>query len=126
MKIGTATTNGTNVVGDQTTAISGLMVVHVPPVIPDLPVATVEVDGQTIYQKTYKNTDFEVPKEDSRGPFYVITKGYRIGIINNWGVASNAVTGVGGATYCKVDTVHVGLAKILKAIDNKATLLIRK
>ena len=84
MKIGTATTNGTNVVGDQTTAVSGLMVVHVPLVIPDLPVATVEVDGQTIYQKTYKNTDFEVPKEDSRGPFYIITKGYRIGIINDW------------------------------------------
>ena len=84
MKIGTATTDGTNVVGDQTTAVSGLMVVHVPPVIPDLPVTTVEIDGQTIYQKTYKNTDFEVPKEDSRGLFYVITKGYHIGIIDDW------------------------------------------
>ncbi|KAN0078442.1 hypothetical protein V8E55_010499 [Tylopilus felleus] len=126
MKIGTATTDGINVVGDQTTAVSSLTVVHAPPVIPDLPVATVEVDGQTIYQKMYKNTDFEVPKEDSRGPFYVITKGYCIGIIDDWGVASDAVTGVGDATYCKVDTVHAGLAKILKAIDNKATLLIKK
>ena len=41
-------------------------------------------------------------------------------------VASDAVTGVGDATYCKVGTVHAGLANILKVINNKATLLIKK
>ncbi|KAN0088023.1 hypothetical protein V8E55_006644 [Tylopilus felleus] len=126
MKIGTATTD-VNVIGNPTTAISGLTVVHAPPVILDLPVTTVEVDGQTIYQKTYKNTNFKVPKEDSReGPFYIITKGYRIGIIDDWGIASDAVTSMGGATYCKVDTMHAGLLKMLKAIDNKATVVIKK
>ncbi|KAF8447287.1 hypothetical protein L210DRAFT_3641242 [Boletus edulis BED1] len=103
-------------------------VVTAPPVptLLDSPVTTVKVNGQTIYRKTYKGTDFDVPKEDSEGPFYVITKGYRIGIIDNWGFASDAVTGVSGAVFCKVDTMEAALAKMLRAIDSKAAKVLEK
>lgn len=49
------------------------------PAVPDLPITVIEVDGQMIYQKTYKGTNFKVSKKDSVvGPFYVITKDYHI------------------------------------------------
>ena len=50
--------------------------------IPALPISTVEAAGETLLQKTYKGFSFDIPKPDAPGPFYLVTKGLRVGVFS--------------------------------------------
>ncbi|KAF8121367.1 hypothetical protein EV363DRAFT_1302221 [Boletus edulis] len=91
-----------------------------------LPTTTIEVDGQARFVRTYKGFVFEVPRDSSQGPFYVITKGHRVGIIDDWGVSSDAVIGVSGAAFVKVASLQAGLTRMLRAIDNGVAKVVLK
>jgi hypothetical protein len=45
------------------------------------------VNGEEHLQQHYKGFTFDIPHPDARGPFYIVTRGRRVGIFNTWYVS---------------------------------------
>ncbi|KAF8429325.1 hypothetical protein L210DRAFT_3652191 [Boletus edulis BED1] len=73
------------------------------------------------YSVTHSGVDFLLPYEGETGPFYLITKGKKVGIIANWEKASPMVHRVCCATYRRLPsgtTICKGYQMVKQAIDD--------
>ncbi|KAH7920968.1 hypothetical protein BV22DRAFT_1049976 [Leucogyrophana mollusca] len=66
---------------------------------------------------SYKNFEYDIPAGAARSPFYLVTKGRRVGIFSQWQEASPYVIGVAGAVFSKTRSVEDGLVVMKTAID---------
>ncbi|KIJ10056.1 hypothetical protein PAXINDRAFT_157717 [Paxillus involutus ATCC 200175] len=82
-----------------------------------LPVTTVIVGGEAQYQHTYRGFAFDIPWSGSLRPFYLVTRGWRIGVFATWPCTSPYVLGISCSSYTRVQTLGDGLLRMLDAID---------
>ncbi|KAI5989986.1 hypothetical protein EDD15DRAFT_2370316 [Pisolithus albus] len=73
--------------------------------------------GEKRWQQRHRGTYFDVPGPDVAGPYYLVTKGARIGILSTWTRTAPYVIGVRGACYVGVSSVKEGIAQMMKAIE---------
>ncbi|KAN0082689.1 hypothetical protein V8E55_008484 [Tylopilus felleus] len=88
-------------------------------VFKELPVTHVIVDGQVHYQKKYLSTTFDVPKPDANigpGPFYLITRGCRVGIFSSIQHANPHIQGVSLASHSHISSFDEALLDMANAI----------
>ncbi|KAI6113500.1 hypothetical protein EV401DRAFT_1983037 [Pisolithus croceorrhizus] len=72
--------------------------------------------GEKRWQQVYKGVYFDVPGPDANGPFYLVTKGTRIGILAEWPRTAPYVIGVRGSCYVGVLTVEDGVRRMMNSI----------
>ncbi|KAF8127406.1 hypothetical protein EV363DRAFT_1172356, partial [Boletus edulis] len=89
-----------------------------------LPVTTVVVDGQPRLQKTYHCFAFDVPKPNTSGPFYLVTRGRRVGIFSTSQRTAPHVQGVSLSSHSRVASVDAGLLGMADAIEHKEAELL--
>lgn len=51
---------------------------------PHLPLNKVVVNGETRGQQLYRGFVFDVPRDAVPGPFYLVTRGLRVGVFETW------------------------------------------
>ncbi|KAI5993045.1 hypothetical protein EDD15DRAFT_2367858 [Pisolithus albus] len=73
--------------------------------------------GEKRWQQRYRGTYFDVPGPDVVGPYYLVTKGTRIGVLATWTRTAPYVNGVKGACYVGVPSVKEGVERMIRAID---------
>lgn len=54
---------------------------------PHLPMTAVIVNGETRGQQQYRDFSFDVPRAGALGPFYLVTRGRRVGVFETWCVS---------------------------------------
>ncbi|OJA21225.1 hypothetical protein AZE42_10035 [Rhizopogon vesiculosus] len=84
---------------------------------PHLPMTTVIINGEVRTQQHYCGFSFDVPHTGVLGPFYLVTRGRRVGIFQTWQRTSPHVIGVSCSTYSRVKSRQDGLNRMLDAID---------
>ncbi|KAG2029071.1 hypothetical protein BDR03DRAFT_988004 [Suillus americanus] len=84
--------------------------------LPDLPTSRVMVNGEEHLQQHYKGFTFDIPHPDARGPFYIVTRGRRVGIFNTWTRTSPHVLGVSCSSYTRARSWSDGVLRMLDAI----------
>ncbi|KAH7906699.1 hypothetical protein BJ138DRAFT_1219367 [Hygrophoropsis aurantiaca] len=99
------------------------IVAPVPAVAPVAQVAVVAVQavppppiGHVL--TTYGDFDYYVPDAYCLAPYYLVTKGRRVGVFSQWQKCSPYVTGVAGAVYSKARSVTHGRDIMEEAIDS--------
>ncbi|KAI6108657.1 hypothetical protein EV401DRAFT_2076766 [Pisolithus croceorrhizus] len=80
--------------------------------------------GEKCWQQHHKGTYFDVPGPDVVGPYYLVTKGTRIGILATWTRTAPYVNGVKGACYVGVLSVKEGVEHMIKAIELGESLVV--
>ncbi|KAG1787802.1 hypothetical protein EV424DRAFT_1550983 [Suillus variegatus] len=49
-------------------------------ILPDLPMTSIMVNGEERFQHNYEGFTFDVPHRAADGPFYLVTRGRRVGV----------------------------------------------
>ncbi|KAG2151531.1 hypothetical protein DEU56DRAFT_728141 [Suillus clintonianus] len=84
---------------------------------PHLPLTEVVINGETWGQQHYCGFAFNVPRAAALGPFYLITRGSRVGVFETWQHTSPYVLGVSCSSFSRCKSLHDGLIRMLDAID---------
>ncbi|KAG1802816.1 uncharacterized protein HD556DRAFT_1437881 [Suillus plorans] len=61
--------------------------------LPDLPMTCITVNGEERFQHHYEGFSFDVPHKEAGGPFYLVTRGRRVGVFSTWTCTSPHVLG---------------------------------
>ncbi|KIK31691.1 hypothetical protein CY34DRAFT_19664, partial [Suillus luteus UH-Slu-Lm8-n1] len=65
----------------------------------------------------YRDFTFDVPRAEVIGPFYLVTRGRRVGVFETWQRTSPYVIGVSCASFTRCRSLDDGLIRMLDAID---------
>ncbi|KAG1787613.1 uncharacterized protein HD556DRAFT_1246636, partial [Suillus plorans] len=79
------------------------------------PVPTARTKSPLVQQ--YNGFPFDVPHADANGPFYLITRGRRVGVFDTWPRTSPHVIGVKTSSYSRAWSLDDGILHIMDAID---------
>ncbi|KAF8434160.1 hypothetical protein L210DRAFT_864099 [Boletus edulis BED1] len=60
---------------------------------------------------------YEVPEPHTTGPFYLVTRGRRVGVFSGWYTTSPYVIGISRASFSRVASVKAGLAQLISCIN---------
>ncbi|KIK78089.1 hypothetical protein PAXRUDRAFT_164947 [Paxillus rubicundulus Ve08.2h10] len=82
-----------------------------------LQVTTVNVGGELRFQQTYHGFSFDVPRAGALGPFYLVTRGQRVGVFATWYRTSPHVLGISCSSFTRVQSLDSALLHMLDAID---------
>ncbi|EIW79871.1 hypothetical protein CONPUDRAFT_155267 [Coniophora puteana RWD-64-598 SS2] len=70
------------------------------------------------HQITYQDVTFWVPDDGVDGPFYLVTRGRRVGIFSSWSRTSPYVTSVSRATFHRVKELEQGMQSVFDAVED--------
>ncbi|KAG2112874.1 hypothetical protein DEU56DRAFT_919746 [Suillus clintonianus] len=84
---------------------------------PHLPMTAVIVNGETRGQQQYRDFSFDVPRAGALGPFYLVTRGRRVGVFETWQRTSPHVLGVSCSSFSCCKSLDDSLVRMLDAID---------
>lgn len=73
--------------------------------------------GEDRWQQRHKGLYFDVPSPDVAGPYYLVTKGTRIGVLATWPRTAPYIIGVKGSCYVGVPSVKEGVKRIIRSIE---------
>ncbi|KAH7919290.1 hypothetical protein BV22DRAFT_1133938 [Leucogyrophana mollusca] len=79
-----------------------------------------DIQAPSVWHQRYNGFDYEVPRPNSKGPFYCVTKGTRLGIFAGWQTTSPLMTGISHAVHSRVDTIAEGVQIFHEAFDDGA------
>ncbi|KAG2118332.1 hypothetical protein BD769DRAFT_1672262 [Suillus cothurnatus] len=85
--------------------------------LPDLPITSIMVNGEERFQHHYEGFAFDVPHTAADGPFYLVTRGRRVGVFSSWSHTSPHVIGVSHSTYTRARSRNDALIRMLDAIN---------
>lgn len=127
----TAAGSDLNVPSPVPVEINGGLTTH-----PTLPVSSLTVGSELRCQQIYRGFSFDIPRASSVGPFYVVTRGKRVGAFSTWCVlffndrislltlvylgrhhTSTFVTGVSRACYTRTPSLYAAITRVLEAIN---------
>lgn len=80
--------------------------------------------GKTRWQQRHEGVYFDVPSPDARSPYYLVTKGARIGVLCTWTKTAPYVIGVRGSCYTGVQSINEGIEHMMHAIEAGETALL--
>ncbi|KIJ10013.1 hypothetical protein PAXINDRAFT_16918 [Paxillus involutus ATCC 200175] len=81
-------------------------------------------NGEVRWQHIFGDFIFDIPDPQAVGPFYLVMRGTRIGVLSTWQRTSPYVLGVSMAAYSRTLSVHDGVERMLIAIKlGKAQVL---
>ncbi|KAG0706719.1 hypothetical protein DFH29DRAFT_995586 [Suillus ampliporus] len=83
----------------------------------DLPTTRVIVNGEEGIQQHYEGFAFDIPHANTEGPFYLVTRGRRVGVFSTWPHTSPHVIGVSCSSFSRAQSVTDGILHILDAVD---------
>ncbi|KAG9309249.1 hypothetical protein JVU11DRAFT_10730 [Chiua virens] len=86
-------------------------------ILQQLPIHTIMVGGEVVFQHIYRGISFDIPHEGSTGPFYLMTRGLRIGVFSTWNVTVPHVLAISSTSFHHVQTLNSGLVAMLHAIE---------
>ncbi|KAF9222816.1 hypothetical protein BS17DRAFT_767573 [Gyrodon lividus] len=85
--------------------------------LPHLPVTTLNFGGEVWYQQTYRSFTFDVPRAGDLRPFYLVTRGHRVGVFSTWQHTSIHVTSISCSSFSCAKSLNNALLWMLDAID---------
>ncbi|KAF8449521.1 hypothetical protein L210DRAFT_3641114 [Boletus edulis BED1] len=98
--------------------------VQVPPTttmdteLPFNPMGPVHLLGAPgMHLESHSGFVYEVPEPHATGPFYLVTRGHRVGVFSGWQTTSPYVIGVSRASFSRVASAKAGLAQLISCIN---------